>query len=159
MVLHSVHHWIQSGHFQLFTTAEYTQVDFTRNHDSKEERLEHVSDTSETCSGHIQNTLETCSEHVLNASETGQTAFKSASENIPVSTSDAVQIGNSAKVQRKRKELYRQIKQDLYVVTDNSLPTQNAFIHKEGQPPVINPFGFNAEVFGHAPAFWKIFQL
>lgn len=78
--------------------AEYTQVDFTRNHDSKEERLEHVSDTSETVSELVQNTSETRSEHVLNASKTDKTAIKLASEIIPETDSDTVQISNSAKV-------------------------------------------------------------
>lgn len=135
--------------------AEYTQVEFTRNYNSRIESSEQTQNASGTKSGAVQNTTKTRPEHVQDASNTDETAIKSALDNIPDSVSDAGQISNSAKVQRKRKELYRQIKQDHFSVTDNSLPAKNAFIQEAGRLPVINPFGFNAEVFGHAPAFLK----
>ena len=135
--------------------AEFTQVSFTRNSASTVENSDKASSASKTSSEHVQNMSETQTGLVQNASKTDKTANESALADTPHSDSDADSVSNTAIVQRERKKLYRQIRNTQDAVTDNSLPSENAFIYKDGKLPVINPFGFNAEVFGHAPAFIK----
>ncbi len=135
--------------------AEFTQVSFTRNSVSQVENSDNASNASGASSEHVQNISEIHSELVQNASKTDKTANESALAGTLHSGSDADSVSNTAIVQRNRKKLYRQIRNTQDAVTDNSLPSENAFIHEEGKLPVINPFGFNAEVFGHAPAFIK----
>jgi len=135
--------------------AEFTQVNFTRNSVSQVENSDNASNASGASSEHVQNISEIHSELVQNASKTDKTANESALAGTLHSGSDADSVSNTAIVQRNRKKLYRQIRNTQDAVTDNSLPSENAFIHEEGKLPVINPFGFNAEVFGHAPAFIK----
>ena len=110
---------------------------------------------SEASSERVQNMPKIHSELVQNASKTDKTANKSALVDAQYSGLDADSVSNTAIVQRNRKKLYSQIRNTQDAVTDNSQPSENPFIHEEGKLPFINPFGFNAEVFGHAPAFIK----
>lgn len=124
--------------------AEFSQVNFTRNSDATVEN----SDNALNASG-------AGSEHVQDESKTDKNVNESALADAQHSDSDAEPVSNTAIVQRERKKLYRQIRNNQDAVTDSSLPSENAFIYEGGKLPVINPFGFNAEVFGHAPAFIK----
>ena len=135
--------------------AQYTEVNFTRSKEFKNEHSNSFLNTSGTDSEYNQDASETHSEQTEDSTRTNESADTSAKENIENQALETIGISSNALMQRNRKKLYRQISSSQNAVTDTSMLTGKAMICKPLQLPVINPFEFNAEVFGHAPAFLK----